>query len=239
MAEYSPRNIVSLFDLQWVQRQWTPIRWLHTLYELCSLKGALPAPVGKNTCASSYPGTLQRPWGIKKTLRHWGIKKTLWHQKDPVASKRPCGIKKTQGYQKTLGPWVSNDPGALGIKRPWGLGYQKTLGPWVSKDPPKKTMGGMPTKGSGPSKINLTTIWQDHFCLGFRVEDLLIQILYPLSVCPMTRSGFDTHTHRISTPRRFGKTISVCLFVAALICACPNIEISIYSTCKFHSPMTR
>ena len=36
----------------------------------------------------------------------------------------------------------------------------------------------------------------------------------------------------ISTPRRFGKTISVCLFVAALIFACPNIEISIYSTCK-------
>ena len=36
----------------------------------------------------------------------------------------------------------------------------------------------------------------------------------------------------ISTPRRFGKTISVCLFVAALIYACPSIEISIYSTCK-------
>lgn len=36
----------------------------------------------------------------------------------------------------------------------------------------------------------------------------------------------------ISTPRRFGKTISVCLFVAALIFACPSIEISIYSTCK-------
>jgi hypothetical protein len=36
----------------------------------------------------------------------------------------------------------------------------------------------------------------------------------------------------ISTPRRFGKTISVCLFVAALLFACPNIEISIYSTCK-------
>jgi len=38
--------------------------------------------------------------------------------------------------------------------------------------------------------------------------------------------------HRISTPRRFGKTISVCLFVAAIIFACPNVEISIYSTCK-------
>ncbi len=36
----------------------------------------------------------------------------------------------------------------------------------------------------------------------------------------------------ISTPRRFGKTISVCLFVAALMFACPSIEISIYSTCK-------
>ena len=36
----------------------------------------------------------------------------------------------------------------------------------------------------------------------------------------------------ISTPRRFGKTISVCLFVAALLYACPSIEISIYSTCK-------
>ena len=36
----------------------------------------------------------------------------------------------------------------------------------------------------------------------------------------------------VSTPRRFGKTISVCLFVAALMYACPNIEISIYSTCK-------
>jgi len=37
---------------------------------------------------------------------------------------------------------------------------------------------------------------------------------------------------RISTPRRFGKTISVCLFVAALVFACPMVEISIYSTCK-------
>jgi len=36
----------------------------------------------------------------------------------------------------------------------------------------------------------------------------------------------------ISTPRRFGKTISVCLFVAALVFACPRIEISIYSTCE-------
>ena len=36
----------------------------------------------------------------------------------------------------------------------------------------------------------------------------------------------------ISTPRRFGKTISVCLFVSALVFACPNLEVSIYSTCK-------
>lgn len=36
----------------------------------------------------------------------------------------------------------------------------------------------------------------------------------------------------ISTPRRFGKTVSVCLFVAALMFAAPSIEISIYSTCK-------
>jgi len=30
------------------------------------------------------------------------------------------------------------------------------------------------------------------------------------------------------------KTISVCLFVAALIFACPNVDISIYSTCERH-----
>lgn len=36
----------------------------------------------------------------------------------------------------------------------------------------------------------------------------------------------------VSTPRRFGKTISVCLFVAALLYSCPCLEISIYSTCK-------
>ena len=42
---------------------------------------------------------------------------------------------------------------------------------------------------------------------------------------------------RISTPLRFGKTIAVCLFVAALIFACPNVEISIYSTCERHPNM--
>jgi hypothetical protein len=36
----------------------------------------------------------------------------------------------------------------------------------------------------------------------------------------------------ISTPRRFGKTISVSMFCAAMMLACPGVEISIYSTCK-------
>lgn len=35
----------------------------------------------------------------------------------------------------------------------------------------------------------------------------------------------------ISTPRRFGKTISVSMFAAAMIFATPNVEVSIYSTC--------
>jgi hypothetical protein len=40
----------------------------------------------------------------------------------------------------------------------------------------------------------------------------------------------------ISTPRRFGKTISVSLFAAAMIFSCAKVEISIYSTCKVMSP---
>lgn len=36
----------------------------------------------------------------------------------------------------------------------------------------------------------------------------------------------------ISTPRRFGKTISVSMFAAALLFSCAGIELSIYSTCK-------
>ena len=36
----------------------------------------------------------------------------------------------------------------------------------------------------------------------------------------------------ISTPRRFGKTISVSMFAAAMIFSVPNLECSIYSTCK-------
>lgn len=36
----------------------------------------------------------------------------------------------------------------------------------------------------------------------------------------------------ISTPRRFGKTISVSMFAAAMVYAAPRVELSIYSTCK-------
>jgi hypothetical protein len=36
----------------------------------------------------------------------------------------------------------------------------------------------------------------------------------------------------ISTPRRFGKTISVSLFAAAMLFSAPRVELSIYSTCK-------
>lgn len=36
----------------------------------------------------------------------------------------------------------------------------------------------------------------------------------------------------ISTPRRFGKTISVSMFAAAMIYAAPRVEVSIYSTCQ-------
>ncbi|EKX34911.1 hypothetical protein GUITHDRAFT_118953 [Guillardia theta CCMP2712] len=36
----------------------------------------------------------------------------------------------------------------------------------------------------------------------------------------------------VSTPRRFGKTISVSMFAAAIIFSAPSIEVSIYSTCK-------
>jgi hypothetical protein len=36
----------------------------------------------------------------------------------------------------------------------------------------------------------------------------------------------------VSTPRRFGKTISVSMFAAAFLFSCPQVELSIYSTCK-------
>jgi hypothetical protein len=39
----------------------------------------------------------------------------------------------------------------------------------------------------------------------------------------------------VSTPRRFGKTISVSMFAAAMLYSCPNLEMSIYSTCKVES----
>ena len=47
-------------------------------------------------------------------------------------------------------------------------------------------------------------------------------------------NGWDTLDQEIliSTPRRFGKTISVSMFAAAMIFSVPNLECSIYSTCK-------
>lgn len=36
----------------------------------------------------------------------------------------------------------------------------------------------------------------------------------------------------VSTPRRFGKTVSISMFAAAIIFSCPSVECSIYSTCK-------
>lgn len=36
----------------------------------------------------------------------------------------------------------------------------------------------------------------------------------------------------VSTPRRFGKTISVSMFAAAMLYSAPKMEMSIYSTCK-------
>jgi hypothetical protein len=41
----------------------------------------------------------------------------------------------------------------------------------------------------------------------------------------------------VSTPRRFGKTISVSMFAAAMLYSCPNLEMSIYSTCKVRGRM--
>ena len=47
-------------------------------------------------------------------------------------------------------------------------------------------------------------------------------------------NGWDSTPQEIlvSTPRRFGKTISVSMFAAAMVYSCPNMELSIYSTCK-------
>jgi hypothetical protein len=43
----------------------------------------------------------------------------------------------------------------------------------------------------------------------------------------------------VSTPRRFGKTISVSMFAAAMLFSCPNLEMSIYSTCKVRAVVIR
>ena len=50
----------------------------------------------------------------------------------------------------------------------------------------------------------------------------------------MEVNGWDSTPQEIlvSTPRRFGKTISVSMFAAAMLYSCPNMELSIYSTCK-------
>lgn len=50
----------------------------------------------------------------------------------------------------------------------------------------------------------------------------------------LVRNGWEHIAQEIliSTPRRFGKTISVSMFAAAMIVSCPRVEISVYSTCK-------
>ena len=47
-------------------------------------------------------------------------------------------------------------------------------------------------------------------------------------------NGWDSLRQEIlvSTPRRFGKTISVSMFAAAMLYSAPKMEMSIYSTCK-------
>jgi hypothetical protein len=46
--------------------------------------------------------------------------------------------------------------------------------------------------------------------------------------------GWDSLSQEVlvSTPRRFGKTMAVSMFAAAMLYSCPNLEMSIYSTCK-------
>ena len=50
----------------------------------------------------------------------------------------------------------------------------------------------------------------------------------------LDQTGWDHLSQEIlvSTPRRFGKTISVSMFAAAMIYSAPSVEVSIYSTCK-------
>ena len=53
--------------------------------------------------------------------------------------------------------------------------------------------------------------------------------------CEILRRNNWSHIQQevlISTPRRFGKTISVSIFAAAMLYSAPGVEISIYATCK-------
>ena len=53
--------------------------------------------------------------------------------------------------------------------------------------------------------------------------------------CEILRRNNWSHLQQevlISTPRRFGKTISVSMFAAAMLYSAPGVEISIYATCK-------
>jgi len=53
--------------------------------------------------------------------------------------------------------------------------------------------------------------------------------------CEILRRNNWSHIQQevlISTPRRFGKTISVSMFGAAMLYSAPGVEISIYATCK-------
>lgn len=53
--------------------------------------------------------------------------------------------------------------------------------------------------------------------------------------CEILRRNNWSHIQQevlISTPRRFGKTISVSMFAAAMLFSAPSVEISIYATCK-------
>jgi hypothetical protein len=53
--------------------------------------------------------------------------------------------------------------------------------------------------------------------------------------CEILRRNNWSHLQQevlISTPRRFGKTISVSMFAAAMLFSAPGVEISIYATCK-------
>ena len=46
------------------------------------------------------------------------------------------------------------------------------------------------------------------------------------------QKGLNTSTKTNFLAGRFGKTISVSMFAAAMLYSCPGLELSIYSTCK-------